>query len=146
MFFELFENSSQGHFYNGCLIAELRNYRGYFTSPDHCDRSYLLLQPPVEVKFGWIFCLHLCDCLSVFQFICLSVFQFVCLSVSQFVCLSVSQFVCLSVSQFVCLSVFQFVCLNISHLRMQSVCFLSVPMLFICFLVCQSVYISAVHT
>ena len=50
MFYELFETSSLGHFYNGCVIAELRNYRGYYTSPDHCDRSYLLLQPPAEVR------------------------------------------------------------------------------------------------
>ena len=47
---ELLASAPSTHFYSGCVVAEVRNFRGFFTSPSHCERSYLLLHPTHEVK------------------------------------------------------------------------------------------------
>ena len=47
---ELLASAPSSHFYSGCVVAEVRNFRGFFTSPSHCERSYLLLHPTHEVR------------------------------------------------------------------------------------------------
>ena len=49
---ELLATSSSTHFYSGCIVAEVRNFRGFFHSPNHCERTYLLLHPTQEVREG----------------------------------------------------------------------------------------------